>query len=300
VTAVRDRSGAVVRELERADVSNVRATGWRAPELFSVKARDGVTDLYGLMYKPTDFDPDSVYPIISHIYPGPQVGSVRPWRFSVTRFHDDHAIADLGFVVIHLDHTGTPHRGKAFHDAYYGDMADNGVPDHVTAIRQLAARHPFVDVSRVGIYGGSGGAFASVSAMLTYPDFFKAAVARSGNHDNRSYGHYWGEKYQGLLERDTLRGTDSYESQANYLKAENLEGALLLAHGDLDDNVHPALTIRLTGALIAANKDFEFFLMPDRAHGLYEPYFIRRSWDFWVRELLGQEPPEEYEFRPPR
>lgn len=323
VTVVREaRTGRVVRTVEEADISRLLELGWRPPRLFSVKARDGVTNLYGLLYLPRELHDalggelsgpgpavDSIaegeggwtarYPLISHIYPGPQVGSVRAWRFSVTRFHDDHAMAQLGFVMMHLDHMGTPHRGKVFHDAYYGDMEDNGIPDHVAAVRQLGARHAFLDTDRVGIYGGSGGAFASIGAMLQYPDVFHAAVARSGNHDNRSYGVHWGEKYQGLLVRDSLRGTDNYESQANYLKADRLQGPVLLAHGDLDDNVHPAMTLRLVHALIEANKDFDFFIMPDRLHGLYEPYFIRRSWDFWVRNLLGREPPREYEFRRP-
>ncbi|MEX2527319.1 MAG: DPP IV N-terminal domain-containing protein [Gemmatimonadota bacterium] len=330
VTVVREaRTGGVAQRVEEADISLLLELGWRPPRLFSVKARDGVTNLYGLLFLPRELHdalggdlaaqpagPESApagldstpfgeelwtarYPLISHIYPGPQVGSVREWRFSVTRFHDDHAMAQLGFVMMHLDHMGTPHRGKVFHDAYYGDMEDNGIPDHVAAVRQLGARHAFLDTDRVGIYGGSGGAFASVGAMLQYPDVFHAAVARSGNHDNRSYGVHWGEKYQGLLVRDTLRGSDNYESQANYLKAERLQGPLLLAHGDLDDNVHPAMTLRLVHALIEANKDFDFFIMPDRLHGLYEPYFIRRSWDFWVRNLLGKEPPREYEFRRP-
>ncbi len=284
--------GRVVRTLEEADVSRLAAAGWGPAETFSVKARDGITDLYGVIYFPPNLDPSVEYPVISHIYPGPQVGSVGDWSFKGDG--EDFALAQLGFVVIQLDHLGTPLRSKAFHDNYFGDFNDNGIPDHIAAIKQLAARYPFIDLDRVGIYGHSGGGFASTDAMLRFPEFFKVAVSGAGNHDNRSYNIYWAEKYQGVMERDTLRKTDNFEDEANKTHAKGLRGKLLLMHGDMDDNVHPAMTIQLVDALIKANQDFDLIMAPDRAHGLNEPYFIRRRWDYFVRHLMGAEPPEEY------
>lgn len=289
--------GRVIRTLEQADVSALQAIGWQPAEVFKVKARDGVTDIYGVMYKPTDFDPTKTYPIIDHIYPGPQIGSVGSWEFKGGG--EEFSLAQLGFIVIEIDHMGTPFRSKAFHDFYYGNMGDNGIPDHMAALKQLAARHAFLDLDRVGIYGHSGGGFASTDAILRYPDFFDVAVSSSGNHDNRSYGNYWGEKYQGLLVRDTVAETTNYRNQVNALLAENLEGDLLLMHGDLDDNVHPAMTIQLVDALIEANEDFDLIIAPDRFHGLGEPYFIRRRWDYFVERLLGESPPENYEITRP-
>ena len=291
VITLRDgATGRVVMELVKGDVELLRSTGWTPPEVFTVKARDGVTDLYGLMYKPSNFDSTKVYPIIDNIYPGPQVGSVGGWSFSAR--HEPRALAELGFIVIQLDHMGTPGRSKAFHDYYFGNMGDNGLPDHVVGIRQLAARHRFIDIDRVGIYGHSGGGFASTDAMFRYPDFFKVAVSGAGNHDNRTYGFFWGEKYQGLLKK-TPDGKDNFEASANYTLAGNLKGKLLLMHGDMDNNVHPANTLRVVDALIKANKDFDLLIVPDAGHGLPD-YTIRRQWDYFVRWLGGMEPPANY------
>ena len=289
--------GAVVRTLEEADASKLEEVGWRAPEVFSVKARDGTTDIYGLIYFPDDVDESRLYPVIDHIYPGPQVGSVGSWTFKSGG--EDFALAKLGFVVVQLDHMGTPHRSKAFHDVYYGDFNDNGLPDHVTAIKQLAARYPFMDLDRVGIYGHSGGGFASTDAMMKYPDFFKVAVSGAGNHDNASYNIYWAEKYQGLLVEDSASGDNNFTEEANKTHVAKLKGKLLLMHGDMDDNVHPAMTVQLIDELTKANKDYDLVWAPDRAHGLNEPYFVRRRWDYFVRHLLGAEPPTEYEIRRP-
>lgn len=297
VTVVRSASdGSLVRELERADVTRLVEAGWTPAEVFEVKARDGVTDIYGIVYWPPDMDSTQSYPIISHIYPGPMIGSVFSWDFKSGG--EDFALSRLGFVVIQLNAMGTAFRSKAFHDVYYGNFGDNGLPDHITAIKQLAARYRFIDVDRVGIYGGSGGGFSSTDALLRYPNFFKVAVSTSGNHDNRSYNIGWAEKYQGLLVRDTLTNTDNFESSANQTMAQNLKGKLLLMHGDLDDNVHPAMTIQLVNELIKANKDFDFIWAPDRPHSLGEPYFIRRRWDYFVEHLLGKEPPREYKIAP--
>ena len=297
VTVLRDATGRIIRTLEEADVSRLIESGWTPADVFSVKARDGVTDIYGVIYFPPDIDETKKYPIISHIYPGPQVGSVGSWTFKGGG--EDFSLAQLGFVVIQLDHLGTPLRSKAFHDNYFGNFTDNGLLDHVTAIKQLAARYPFIDVDRVGIYGHSGGGFASTDAILRFPDFFKVAVSGAGNHNNASYNIYWAEKYQGLMERDTLKSTDNFGASANKTYVKNLKGKLLLMHGDMDDNVHPANTIQLINELIKANKDFDFIIAPDRAHGLNEPYFIRRRWDYFVRHLLGAEPPKEYAIKRP-
>jgi len=291
--------GQVVRVMEEADISGVLEMGWTPPELFKAKARDGITDIYGLLTKPSDFDPGKRYPVVEYIYPGPQVGSVGSWGFSAGGGGGVQAMAELGFIVVQIDHLGTPWRSKAFHDFYYGNMGDNGIPDHIAALRQLAAARPFMDLDRVGIYGHSGGGFASTDAILRYPDFFKVAVSTAGNHDNRTYFWGWGEKYQGLYQKDTLKGTDNYEGQANYLLAGNLKGKLFLMHGDLDDNVHPAMTLRVADALIKANKSFDFLILPDRNHGLNEPYVIRRRWDYFVEHLLGAKPPTDYQIRRP-
>jgi dipeptidyl aminopeptidase/acylaminoacyl peptidase len=284
--------GRSVLALEKADASLLAAVKWTPPIIFKVKARDGSTDLWGLMYLSSNFDSTKTYPIIDHIYPGPQVGSVRSWGFPTTDA-EPRGLAELGFVVIELNHMGTPGRSKAFHDYYYANMGDNGLPDHVTAITQLAASHRWIDIQKVGIYGHSGGGFASTDAILRYPDFFKVAVSGAGNHDNRTYGYWWGEKYQGYLKRDSVTKKDNYESAANYTMASNLKGHLLLMHGDMDTNVHPANSLRVVDALIKANKDFDMIIFPDASHGLPN-YEIRKRWDYFVRNLMGAEPPKDY------
>jgi dipeptidyl aminopeptidase/acylaminoacyl peptidase len=284
--------GRVVRKLEEAETTRLEASGWKPAQIFTVKARDGMTDLYGVMYVPAKLDSTKKYPIIDHIYPGPQVGSVGAWRFKGGG--EPFSLAELGFVVIQLDHLGTPLRSKAFHDNYYGNFGDNGLPDHIAAIKQLAARYKFIDLDRVGIFGHSGGGFASTDAILRHPDFFKVAVSGAGNHDNRSYNIYWAEKYQGLMNRDTVRKTDNFDGSANKAMAKNLKGHLLLMHGDMDDNVHPANTIQVVDELIKANRTFDLIIAPNRNHGLNEPYFIRRRWDYFVEHLLGATPPDNY------
>jgi dipeptidyl-peptidase-4 len=297
ITVLRDASGRKLTDLEEADISQLLATGWTPPTPFTVKARDGVTDLYGLMYTPSDFDPAEKYPIINSIYPGPQSGSVGSRTFSASR-GDRRALAELGFIVVQLDAMGTPLRSKTFHEAYYGNMGDNGLPDHITGMKQLAERHPWIDLDRVGIYGHSGGGFASADAIMRYPEFFKVAVSQAGNHDNRNYEDDWGEKWQGLLVENS-DGTTNYDNQANQLLAENLKGKLLIAHGTMDGNVPYYNTLLVVNELIAANKDFDFILFPNRGHGFgRETYMTRRRWDYFVRHLMGAEPPVEYEFQP--
>jgi dipeptidyl aminopeptidase/acylaminoacyl peptidase len=259
-----------------------------------VTARDGKTTLYGLMFTPFHLTPGEKYPIINHIYPGPQTGSVGGRSFSPAR-GDAQALAELGFVVVEIDGMGTPWRSKSFHDAYFGKMGDNTLPDQVAGMKELARRFPFIDIDRAGIYGHSGGGFATADAMFRYPDFFKVGIAEAGNHDQREYEDDWGERYQGLLVR-TSDGSDNYAAEANQNYAKNLKGKLLLAHGTTDNNVPPYNTLLVVNELIRANKDFDLLMLPNRTHGFgNEPYMIRRRWDYFVRNLLGAEPPKEYQ-----
>jgi dipeptidyl-peptidase-4 len=300
VAVLRDNSGKVLATVAREDISRLLAFGWKPPIPITVKGRDGKTDLYGLMFRPTRFDEHKKYPIVNNIYPGPQTGSVGTRGFVAAR-GDCQALAELGFIVIQLDGMGTPWRGKKFQDTWFGDMGDNTLPDQVTGMKQLAAKYPWIDLDRAGIWGHSGGGNATADAMFRYPDFFKVGIAESGNHDNREYEDDWGEKYQGLLKKNP-DGTTNYDNQANQLLAKNLKGKLLLAHGTMDDNVPPYSTLLVVDALMKANKDFDLLLLPNRTHGYtLEPYMVRRRWDYFVRYLMGAEPPHEYEIkaRPP-
>ncbi len=298
VAVLRDADGKQVLTLEKADISRLLATGWKAPQPITVKARDGVTDLYGLMYVPTKLDTSKKYPIINNLYPGPQTGSVRGRNFSAER-GDQQALAELGFVVVQIDGMGTPWRSKKFHTTWYGNMGDNTLPDQVTAMKQLAQRYSWIDIERAGIYGHSGGGNATATALFNYPDFFKVGVAQAGNHDNRLYEDDWGEKWQGLLVRNP-DGTTNYDNQSNPAIAKNLKGKLLLAHGTMDNNVPPYSTLLVVDALIKANKDFDLIMFPNRGHGFgNEPYMVRRRWDYFVKHLLGAEPPKGFELTPP-
>ncbi|MBZ5619377.1 MAG: S9 family peptidase [Acidobacteriia bacterium] len=298
VAVLRDSDGKLIATLEKADISKLAATGWKPPVPFTVKARDGVTDLYGLMFTPSNFDAGKKYPIVNHIYPGPQTGSVGSRAFSAGRA-DCQALAELGFIVIELDGMGTPWRSKKFHEAYFGNMGDNTLPDQVAGMKELAQRYPWIDIDRAGIYGHSGGGYATADAMFRYPDFFKVGISEAGNHDNRVYEDDWAEKWQGLLEQKP-DGATNYDNQANQLIAKNLKGHLLLAHGTMDNNVPPYNTLLVVNELIKANKDFDLILLPNRSHGFgNEPYMIRRRWDYFVRYLLGAEPPQGYELHPP-
>jgi dipeptidyl aminopeptidase/acylaminoacyl peptidase len=299
VVTLRDASGKLLMPLEKADISKLLATGWKPPIPFTVKSSSGKFDLYGQMFRPTSFDSTRKYPIINNPYPGPQSGSVGSRSFTAAR-GDRHALAELGFIVITLDGTGTPGRSKAFHDGYYGAMGrDNTIPDQVAGMKQLAARHPWIDIDRVGIWGHSGGGFITAGAMFRYPDFFDVGISESGNHDQRQYEDDWGERYQGLLTRNA-DGTDNYEVEANQLLAKNLKGKLLLAHGLMDNNVPPYNTWLVVDALVKANKDFDLLMFPYAAHGFgaASNYMMRRRWDYFVTWLLDATPPKEYEFRP--
>jgi dipeptidyl aminopeptidase/acylaminoacyl peptidase len=294
VTVVRDMTRKTIVQVEKGDISKLVAAGWKPPMPVTVKGRDGKTDLYGLLFRPTTFDPMKKYPIVNRIYPGPQTGSVGSRSFSAAR-GDCQALAELGFVVVEIDAMGTPMRSKSFHAAYYGDMGDNGLPDQVTGMKQLAERYGWIDIDRAGICGHSGGGFATADAMFRYADFFKVGVSEAGNHDNREYEDDWGEKWQGLLQVAS-GGTGNYDNQANQLVAKNLKGKLLLAHGTTDSNVPPYNTLLVVNKLIKANKDFELIMLPNRNHGFgNEPYMVRRRWDYFVKNLLGAEPPHEYQ-----
>lgn len=292
--------GSVVREIARADITRLQAAGWVAPEPFTVKARDGKTDLYGLMFKPSNFDPAKKYPIVNYIYPGPQVGSVRSRSF-LPSHGDNQALAELGFVVVAIDGMGTPFRSKAFHDAYFENIGDNTLPDQVTGMKELGKRFAWIDMDRVGIWGHSGGGNATATAMFRYPDFFKVGWSESGNHDNRNYEDDWAEKWQGLL-RKNKDGSSNYDDQANQSHAKHLKGHLMLVHGLMDDNVPPSNTLLVVDALIAANKDFDLLVLPNARHGYGSGqagmYVTRRRWDYFVRNLMGAEPPKQYEIKP--
>jgi len=292
--------GHVIATVARADISRLQAAGWVPPIPITVKARDGKTTLYGMMFKPTNFDPHKKYPVIDYIYPGPQTGSVRGRSFLAARI-DHQAMAELGFIVVAIDGMGTPWRSTSFHHYWYGNMGDNTLPDQVAGIRELAKRHPWIDLDRVGIWGHSGGGNATATAMFRYPDFFKAGWAESGNHDNRNYENDWGEKYQGLLVTNP-DGTTSYDNQANQLIAKNLKGRLMLVHGEIDDNVPIGSTYLVADALIKANKDFDMLILPNQHHGYGEDssYVTRRRWDWFVRNLAGDTPPHEFRIPNPK
>jgi dipeptidyl aminopeptidase/acylaminoacyl peptidase len=250
------------------------------------------------MFKPSHFDSSEKYPIVNLVYPGPQTGSCGSREFRAT--HGDlQSLAELGFIAVCIDGMGTPSRSKSFHEAYYGNLGDNTIPDQVAGMKDLAVQYSFIDIDRAGIYGHSGGGNATVAAMFHYPDFFKVGIAESGNHDERDYEDDWAEKWAGL-EVKHPDGTSNYDSQANQNTAKDLKGHLLLAHGTMDDNVPPNNTMLVVDALIKANKDFDLLLIPNAAHGYGAdgPYMTRRRWDYFVRYLARGIPPKEYEMAP--
>jgi dipeptidyl aminopeptidase/acylaminoacyl peptidase len=339
VSYLRDATGKEILKLEEADLSRLHEIGWRMPETFVVKAADGVTDLYGNMWKPFNLDPKKKYPIIANVYPGPQTEGVTA-TFSASS--TTQQLAQLGFIVIQVGHRGgTPARSKAYGTFGYNNLRDYGLADKKAAIEQLAARYPYIDIDRVGIYGHSGGGFMSAAAVLQKPynEFFKAAVASAGNHDNNIYNNGWAERYHGMKEvaikqadgsvkiiqteanngnartssganatgdtggndlntrsLDTTKNTDAKDPMKFEIKvptnaelAANLKGALLLVHGEIDNNVHPANTMRLADALIKANKRFDMLIIPGKRHGFgdAQPYFNQRMWEFFAEHLMG-------------
>ena len=304
---LKNRNGKTLFQLSSSNTDELKKNGWQEPIEFNVKARDEKTDLYGLLFLPSNYEDNEKYPVLNYIYPGPQSGSVGNYSFMVTR-RDFQALAELGFIVVAVDAMGTPGRSKSFHDAYYGNIGDNGLPDNITAIEQLSKKYSAMDLSRIGIWGHSGGGFASTAALLRYSDFYDVAVSSSGNHDNRNYEADWGEKWHGLLEPLDIDSKDNsseydakktnYDIQANQLFVENLKGKLLIAHGMLDDNVPPSNTMLVVDELIKANKDFDLILFPNKRHGYGDMsnYMMRRKWDYFVKHLKGLEPPKGFSF----
>lgn len=289
-------AGKKLKALEEADFSQLFAAGYKFPEPFKVKAADGITDLYGYMYKPFDFDSTKKYPIIDYVYPGPQVeGNSEAWSKGFLR---KDRLAQIGFIVITVGNRGGhPNRSKWYHNYGYGNLRDYGLEDQKYAIQQLAAQHDFIDIDRVGIHGHSGGGFMSTAAILKYPDFFKAAVSCAGNHDNRIYNRWWSEQHHGVEEIVSEKGdtTFKYSIKTNQDMAKNLKGHLLLVHGDYDDNVNPANTIRVVNALIRANKRFDMLILPGQKHGFGEmnEYFFWRLADWYSQWLLGNSKMDE-------
>jgi len=284
-----DQLGTKLMPLETTDLSAMTEAGFKFPEPFKVKADDGITDLYGVMYKPFDFDPNKKYPIIAYVYPGPQTESVTK---TFTPRNDRIALAQFGFIVIEVGNRGgNPQRSKWYHNYGYGNLRDYGLADKKAAIEQLSRRHPFVDIDRVGIFGHSGGGFMSTAAMLVYPDFFKVAVSSSGNHENNIYNRWWSEKHHGVKEVTDKDGNVRFEYtiEKNSELAKNLKGHLLLATGDIDDNVHPANTLRMADALIKANKRFDMLMIPGKRHGYADAtnYFFWVRADYFCKHLLG-------------
>jgi dipeptidyl-peptidase-4 len=300
-TAVlRDRTGKVLVTLAKQDISALTAAGWKPPMPIKVKARDGKTELYGFLVRPTNFDPTKKYPVVDYIYPGPQDGSCggpEARTFAAVR-GDRQAMADLGMIVVCIDGQGNPHRSKAFHDAHAStpaEMGDDTIPDQVSGIKDLAAQYPWIDLDHVGIWGHSGGGNATVSAMFHAPEFFKVGWSESGNHDNRDYEDDWDERWAGL-EVIGPDGKSNYDAHANQNYAKNLKGHLMLVHGTMDDNVPPSNTLLVADALIQANKDFDLIMVPNVHHGYAQDsqYITRRRWDYFVKHLLGATPPAEY------
>ncbi len=293
-----DRNGAKIMDLETADLSQLMAAGYKFPEPFTFKADDGITDLYGVMYKPFDFDSTRSYPLVQYVYPGPQTEAVNK-SFGRGMDRTDR-LAQFGFVVVTLGNRGGhPARSKWYHNFGYGDMRDYGLADKKTAVDQLADRHSFIDRHKVGIHGHSGGGFMSTAAMLVYPDVFKVAVSSAGNHENNIYNRWWSEKHHGVQERILPSGdtTFVYQIEKNPDLAKNLKGHLMLSTGDVDNNVHPAGTIRMANALIKAGKRFEFVLLPGQRHGYGDmnEYFFWKMGDYFTAHLLGDTNPPPVE-----
>lgn len=292
VSNLRRMDGSLVTQLEKAETDALMASGFPMPEPFVVKSDDGRFDLYGMMYLPSNMDKSKKYPVVNYIYPGPQGGSVGSRSF-VAGYRGHQAMAELGFVVIAIEGSCNPWRSKSFHDACYGNMSINTLPDQISGIRQLAERHSFIDLDRVGIWGRSGGGYATAAAMFKYPDFYKVGVSLSGNHDNRNYEDDWGERYIGL------ETGDNYMLQANQLYVDGLKGKLLIGTGNMDDNVPPYNTWLVVDAMIKANKDFDLLIVPHARHGFGEDsnYVMRRRWDYFVEHLMGATPPKEYKIK---
>jgi dipeptidyl-peptidase-4 len=293
----RGEDGAEVKVLEKADLDEILKTGWKFPEPFQGKAADGTTDVYGLIWRPSNFDSSKKYPVIEHAYTGPQ-GFFVPKSLGNSLWLQH--MAELGFIVVMVDGRGTLGRSRTFHQYSYRNLG-GAFDDHVALIKQMAARYPYMDITRVGIFGTSAGGYGAAHAMLVHPEFYKVCVSISGDHDARLDKAWWNENYQGYPVQD------DYIAQSNITMADRLQGRLLLEHGDIDDNVHPVETMRFADALMKANKNFDMLLVPNMYHGEsgeHADYLVRRRWDYFVEHLLGVTPPAGFEVKqdrePPR
>ncbi|MCD9005891.1 S9 family peptidase [Luteimonas sp. XNQY3] len=302
VMELRRADGTLLAEIERGDISALQAAGWRAPEPFVAEGRDGVTDIWGLVVRPRDFDPGKRYPVIENIYAGPHDAFVPKtfWPFGYHSGGDKQigmqALADLGFIVVQIDGMGTAHRGKAFHDVAWKNLGDSGFPDRIAWHRALAARDPSYDISRVGIYGASAGGQSTLGALLFHPDFYKVGVAWNGCYDNRMDKISWNEQWMGLPKSEGDGEDDHYARASGVDNAHRLQGELLLILGEQDSNVDPASTMQVADALVRAGKDFELLAIPGGGHSVGRSdgpiaYAHRRQSDFFVRHLLGAAPP---------
>ena len=305
-SVLRDNKGRILMELAKPDLKRIYEMGWKMPERFTVKARDGVTDLYGVMWKPADFDSTKKYPVISYVYPGPQTEAV-PFDFTVSG-SNNMALAQVGFVVVNFGHRGgSPMREKWYHTYGYDNLRDYALADDKYGIEQLADRYSFIDLTKVGIFGHSGGGFMSTAALCTYPDFYTAAVSSSGNHDNNIYNLWWGETHHGVKEmkktvKDSVKGdheVSTFKSKipTNADLARNFKGYLLLVTGDMDNNVHPGNTLRMANALIQAGKNFDLVVLPGQRHGYQaraNEFYQRKMWFHFAKYLLGDSSADDF------
>lgn len=283
------KDGKIISKIEEGDISEILALGWKQPEPFVVKGRDGKTDIYGVIFYPANFDPNKSYPIIEGTYSGPQtIRSPKTFRRGLS--NDDTPLTQLDFVLVNIDGMGSAYRNKEFHDFSYKNLGDIGGPDKIAALKSLAKKYPWMDISKVGIFGHSAGGYDAARALFAYPDFYKVGVATAGNHDHRSAKAWWPELYMGYP------AGEEYDQQSNYTMAKNLKGNLLLVHGDMDQNVNPTASMRLAAELVKANKDFELILLSNKDHtsAYYDKYLTRKRWDFFVKHLHGFTPPKEY------
>jgi dipeptidyl aminopeptidase/acylaminoacyl peptidase len=271
-------------ELETADVNPLLATGWQMPEVFTSAGRDGKTDIWGIIIRPSNFDPKKTYPVIEYIYAGPHDSFV-PKSFVTDSRGSLHEMAELGFIVVQIDGMGTANRSKAFQDVCWKDLKDSGFPDRMAWMRAAAKRYPYMDLGRVGIWGNSAGGQSSAGALLHHPDFYKVAVSSSGCHDNRMDKIWWNEQWMGYPIGS------QYAESSNVTDAHKLQGKLLLILGELDDNVDPSSTFQFINALIKANKNFDFLMVPGMGHSLGGDYGEHKRRDFLVKHLLNVEPP---------
>ena len=275
--------GTIAMDLEKADITRLLATGWRAPEVFTAKGRDGKTDIWGIIIRPMNFDPNKKYPVVENIYAGPQ-GSFVPKTFSAQS--GMQSMAELGFIVVQIDGMGTANRSKAFHDVCWRNLADAGFPDRILWMQAAAAKNPWMDITRVGIYGTSAGGQNSTGAVLFHPEFYKVAVSSCGCQDNRMDKIWWNEQWMGYPVGEW------YEASSNVVNANKLKGKLLLIVGEMDHNVDPSSTMQVVNALIKANKDFDLLVVPGMDHSTGGPVGDRKRMDFFVKNLLGVNPPD--------